>query len=177
MSEYFDQYLTVLAFGAFGAILVGALLGVASIIRPNDPTPAKLETYESGIDPVGGGWSQTHIRYYVFAFLFLIFDVEAVFIFPWALELENLGAFALWEMVVFIGILVMGLLYTITRTVFELELSVHIAKIGTYLDQVVDVFYVTDRGGAKILDERRIAEIQEQIHAALDAMVATPQKP
>ena len=91
MSEYFDQYLTVFAFGAFGAILIGALLGVASLIRPNDPTPAKLETYESGIDPVGGGWSQTHIRYYVFALLFLIFDVEAVFIFPWALELESLG--------------------------------------------------------------------------------------
>ena len=68
----------------------------------------------------------------------------------------------------------MGLLYTITRTMFELELSVHVAKIGTYLDQVVDVFYVTDRNGAKILDERRIGEIQEKLHAALEAMVATP---
>ena len=69
----------------------------------------------------------------------------------------------------------MGLLYTIARTMFELELSVHIAKIGTYLDQVVDVFYVTDLDGAKILDERRIGEIQRQIHLALDALVATPQ--
>ena len=121
LSEYFDQYLTVLAFGAFGAVLVGVLLGVASLIRPNDPTPAKLETYESGIDPVGGGWSQTHIRYYVFALLFLIFDVEAVFLFPWALELENLGAFALWEMMVFIGILLMGLLYAIRKGVLQWE--------------------------------------------------------
>ena len=121
MSEYFDQYLTVLAFGAFGAVLVGVLLGVASLIRPNDPTPAKLETYESGIDPVGGGWSQTHIRYYVFALLFLIFDVEAVFLFPCALELENLGAFALWEMMVFIGILLMGLLYAIRKGVLQWE--------------------------------------------------------
>jgi [protein-PII] uridylyltransferase len=69
----------------------------------------------------------------------------------------------------------MGLLYTITRTMFELELSVHVAKIGTYLDQVVDVFYVTDRDGGKILDERRIGEIQQQISAALDAFVATAQ--
>jgi [protein-PII] uridylyltransferase len=67
----------------------------------------------------------------------------------------------------------MGLLYTITRKIFELELSVHVAKIGTYLDQVVDVFYVTDRNGAKILDEHRIGEIQRQIGAALDELVAT----
>lgn len=69
----------------------------------------------------------------------------------------------------------MGLLYTIARTMFELGLSVHVAKIGTYLDQVVDVFYVTDRSGAKILDEQRIGEIQRQIHAALDAMAETAQ--
>lgn len=121
MSEYFDQYLTVLAFGAFGAVLVGLLLGVASLIRPSNPTPAKLETYESGIDPIGGGYSQTHIRYYVFALLFLIFDVEAVFIFPWALKLESLGAFALWEMFIFIAILLMGLLYAIRKGVLKWE--------------------------------------------------------
>jgi NADH-quinone oxidoreductase subunit A len=121
LSEYFDQYLTVLAFGVFGAVLVGLLLGVASLIRPSDPTPAKLETYESGIDPIGGGWSQTNIRYYVFALLFLIFDVEAVFIFPWALKLEELGGFALWEMFIFIGILLMGLLYAIRKGVLRWE--------------------------------------------------------
>jgi NADH-quinone oxidoreductase subunit A len=121
LSAYFEQWITVLAFGVFGAVLVGALLGVASLIRPNNPTPGKLETYESGIDPIGGGWSQTHIRYYVFALLFLIFDVEAVFIFPWALELENLGAFALWEMVIFIGILVMGLAYAVRKGVLRWE--------------------------------------------------------
>ncbi len=121
MSEYFDQYLTVLAFGAFGAVLVGLLLGVAALIRPSNPTPAKLESYESGIDPIGGGYSQTHIRYYVFALLFLIFDVEAVFIFPWALEIESLGAFGLWEMFIFIGILLMGLLYTVRKGVLKWE--------------------------------------------------------
>jgi len=121
LSEYFDQYLTVLAFGAFGAILVALLLGLASLIRPSNPTPAKLETYESGIDPIGGGYSQTHIRYYVFALLFLIFDVEAVFIFPWALQIETLGAFALWEMFIFIGILLMGLLYAVRKGVLKWE--------------------------------------------------------
>jgi NADH-quinone oxidoreductase subunit A len=114
LSEYFDQYLTVLAFGVFGAVLVGLLIGLASLIRPSNPTPAKLETYESGIDPIGGGYSQTHIRYYVFALLFLIFDVEAVFIFP-------LGAFGLWEMFIFIAILLMGLLYAIRKGVLKWE--------------------------------------------------------
>ncbi len=121
MSEYFDQYLTVLAFGAFGAVLVGGLLGLAALIRPSNPTPAKLETYESGIDPIGGGYSQTHIRYYVFALLFLIFDVEAVFLFPWALKIESLGAFALWEMFIFIAILLMGLVYAVRKGVLKWE--------------------------------------------------------
>jgi NADH-quinone oxidoreductase subunit A len=121
LSEYFDQYLTVLAFGAFGAVLVALLLGLASLIRPSNSTPAKLETYESGIDPIGGGYSQTHIRYYVFALLFLIFDVEAVFIFPWALKIESLGAFALWEMFIFIAILLMGLIYAVRKGVLKWE--------------------------------------------------------
>lgn len=68
----------------------------------------------------------------------------------------------------------MGLLYTIARTIFELELSIHVAKIGTYLDQVVDVFYVTDRGDLKILDEQRLGQIQQRIHETLDALEAAP---
>ena len=88
MQEYFGDYITVAAFAAVGALLVGAGLWMSSLIRPNNPNPVKSSTYECGIDPVGGGWSQTHIRYYVFALLFLIFDVEAVFIFPWAIQLN-----------------------------------------------------------------------------------------
>jgi NADH-quinone oxidoreductase subunit A len=71
----------------------------------------KSIAYESGVDPVGQGWSQSQIRYYVFALLFVMFDVEAVFIFPWAVRLEGLGAFALVEMVVFVVILALGLVY------------------------------------------------------------------
>ena len=64
-----------------------------------------LQTYECGVDPVGTGWSQTYVRYYIFGLLFVIFDVEAVFIFPWAINLEKLGYFGLIEMFVFIFIL------------------------------------------------------------------------
>ena len=126
MQEYFGDYVTVAAFAAVGALLVGAGLFVSSLIRPNKPNPIKSSTYECGIDPVGGGWSQSHIRYYVFALLFLIFDVEAVFIFPWAIKLNDfqaagLGGFILVEMVIFIVILVLGLLYAVRKGVLRWE--------------------------------------------------------
>jgi NADH-quinone oxidoreductase subunit A len=91
--------------------LVGALLGISRLLQPSRPSPQKVIAYESGVDPVGGGWSQSQIRYYVFALLFVMFDVEAVFIFPWAIRLESLGTFALVEMVVFVVILALGLVY------------------------------------------------------------------
>jgi [protein-PII] uridylyltransferase len=70
----------------------------------------------------------------------------------------------------------MGLLYTITRAMFQLGLSVHVAKIGTYLDQVVDVFYVTDGQGDKILDESRIAEIRQRVADAIEEFTDSEQK-
>lgn len=121
MSTYFESYLTVGAFAALGAVLVLVMLGVASVLRPTKPTTAKQMTYECGVDPVGDGWSQTYVRYYVFGLLFVIFDVEAVFIFPWAIILERLGLFGLIEMLVFIAILVLGLVYAIRKGVLRWE--------------------------------------------------------
>ena len=92
-------------------LMVGLMLGLGSLLRPKRPTPQKYISYESGVDPVGVGWSQSQIRYYVFALLFVMFDVEAVFIFPWAVRLEALAVFGLVEMMVFIVILVLGLVY------------------------------------------------------------------
>ncbi len=111
MSEFLRTYLTVGVFGALGVALVGALLGLGRLLRPSRPTPAKVASYESGVDPVGDGWSQSNIRYYVFALLFVLFDVEAVFIFPWATRLEVYGMFGLVEMAIFIFILLLGLFY------------------------------------------------------------------
>ncbi len=119
MSPYFESYLTVGAFAALGAVLVLVMLGVAAVLRPVKPTRAKQMTYECGVDPVGSGWSQTYVRYYVFGLLFVIFDVEAVFIFPWAIKLEALGVFGLVEMLVFIAILVLGLVYAVRKGVLR----------------------------------------------------------
>lgn len=115
MSLFLRDYLTVVWFGLAAIVLAGLLLGVAAAIRPSRPSAEKLLAYESGVDPVGMGWSQSQVRYYVFALLFVIFDVEAVFIFPWAAATERYGVFGLVTMLAFIVLLLDGLVYAWKR--------------------------------------------------------------
>ncbi|CAM8643864.1 NuoA NADH,ubiquinone oxidoreductase subunit 3 (chain A) [Acidimicrobiia bacterium] len=122
MSEYSDfvrQYLTVAIFAGVGVGLGAGLLGIGKIFRPVRPQEQKYLVYESGVDAVGSGWSQSQIRYYVYALLFVMFDVEAVFIFPWATQLESYGVFGLVEMLIFVGILALGLLYAWRKKVLQ----------------------------------------------------------
>ena len=119
MSDFLRSYLTVAILGGASLVLVSVMLGAGSLIRPRRPQPQKYIAYESGVDPVGTGWSQSQIRYYVFALLFVLFDVEAVFIFPWAVQLETLGVFGLVEMIVFIVILALGLVYAWRKQVLR----------------------------------------------------------
>jgi NADH-quinone oxidoreductase subunit A len=111
MSEFLRGYLTVAIFAGVAVALVASVMGLGSLLRPHRPQPQKYIAYESGVDPVGLGWSQSQIRYYVFALLFVMFDVEAVFVFPWAVRLEVFDVFGLVEMAIFIFILALGLLY------------------------------------------------------------------
>jgi NADH-quinone oxidoreductase subunit A len=111
VGTYYESYGVVLAVLVAGVGLVVVAFGAARLIAPRRPLPAKLSTYECGIDPVGEGWSQSQVRYYVYGFLFVIFDVESVFLFPWAGIFEDLGYQAVVEMAIFIGILAVGLLY------------------------------------------------------------------
>ena len=116
---YFGQYVTIGIFAVIGVVLVFGTLALARLVRPNVPTPEKITTYESGIDPIGQGWAQANVRYYIFALLFVIFDVEAVFLFPWAIVFEDLGTQAFVEMVIFIGILALALLYAVKKKVLD----------------------------------------------------------
>jgi NADH-quinone oxidoreductase subunit A len=110
VSSYYHAYLAVAVFVCAAMLMVGAMLGVGRMIRPRRPQPDKYLTYEAGSDPVGG-WGQSNVRYYVYALLFVMFDVEAVFVFPWAVQLEALGWYGLVEMVIFVVVLALGLLY------------------------------------------------------------------
>jgi NADH-quinone oxidoreductase subunit A len=125
-NQYFGDYMTVAVFLIAGVVLVWAAVVVAHILAPRRPSLLKSTPYESGIEPVGGGWNQSHIRYYVFALLFLVFDVEAVFIFPWAVSIGHFkaidyGGLVFFEMVAFVAILILGLVYAIRKGVLRWE--------------------------------------------------------
>jgi NADH-quinone oxidoreductase subunit A len=110
VTEFYRQYLAVAVFVLAAFLMVGAMLGVARLLRPTVPQDDKYITYESGSDPLPL-FGQANVRYYIYALLFVIFDVEAVFIFPWAVEAEGLGWFGLWEITVFVAVLLLGLAY------------------------------------------------------------------
>jgi len=111
MGAFLDDYAVVGAIFVAAMVLASAMLGVNAFMRPKVPAREKGITYESGVDPVGEGWAQSTIRYYVYAFLYVIFAVDAVFLFPWAVVLERLGPAAAVEMGIFIAIVVVGLVY------------------------------------------------------------------
>jgi NADH-quinone oxidoreductase subunit A len=111
VDAYFRSYGTLVALAVAGAGLVAVAILLARVVAPRRLLPEKLTTYECGIDPVGEGWSQSQIRYYIYAFLFVIFDVESVFLFPWAVVFERLGMYAVVSMTIFIAVLGLGLLY------------------------------------------------------------------
>jgi NADH-quinone oxidoreductase subunit A len=108
---YYTDYLPLVAILAIGVLLVVSMLTSNRLLRPTYDTPEKLLTYECGVDPVGEGWAQSHVRYYVYAYLYVVFAVDAVFLFPWATVFAGLGWVSVGEMGVFIGFIAVGLLY------------------------------------------------------------------
>ena len=107
-----DQYVDVLVFfvAGFSFPLLNVL--VSKLLRRDLPYPDKRTTYESGMPPYGDARVKFHVSYYLFALLFVIFDVETVFLYPWAVVFRDIDrVFAFWEMFVFIAILVVGLVY------------------------------------------------------------------
>ena len=117
--DYYGSYGVVLAVAIAGGLLVAVAFTAGRLIAPRRPSYGKFTTYECGIDPVGEGWSQSQVRYYVYGFLFVIFDVESVFLFPWAKVFESLGYQAVVSMAIFVGILAVGLLYAWRKGVLE----------------------------------------------------------
>ncbi len=108
---YLASYLPLLTVLVAGLLLVGTILAANRLLRPTAPSRQKSLTYECGVDPVGSDWAQVHIRFYVFAYLYVVFAVDAVFLFPWATVFDAFGAASIGEMAAFIAIVVVGLGY------------------------------------------------------------------
>ncbi|GAA3143508.1 NADH-quinone oxidoreductase subunit A [Planomonospora alba] len=113
MEEYFGSYAVVLVLLALGAAIFAGALAANRALRPDRPTAEKLATYECGVDPVGEGWAQSQVRYYVFTYLYVVFAVDAVFLFPWAtvFAAPGFGPATLVEMFVFLGFIALGIVY------------------------------------------------------------------
>ena len=119
VGDTMNPWIFVGLFFIVGLIIpVGAIV-VAAILNPKKPNPIKKTTYECGIETVGESWIQFKAQYYIFALVFLIFDVETVFLFPWAVKIGQLGMFAVIEGIIFILILVAGLAYTWRKGMLE----------------------------------------------------------
>ncbi len=114
-----SEYLSVLIFIIAGTGIVLFTFFLASLIRPHNPYPAKTVNYECAEEPIGTSWIKFNNRFYIFALIFVIFDVEVVFLFPWAVAFGQLGLFALVEMVIFILILFFGLFYAWRKGVLK----------------------------------------------------------
>jgi NADH:ubiquinone oxidoreductase subunit 3 (subunit A) len=114
-----NEWLYIGIFIVIGIVVPVVPLVIAALISPKKPNKIKQDTYECGIETVGDSWVQFKAQYYIFALVFLVFDVETVFLFPWALSLNQLPMFVVLEGILFIGILVAGLVYTWRKGMLE----------------------------------------------------------
>jgi NADH-quinone oxidoreductase subunit A len=115
MSEYIPVLLALVVALGFSA---GTIL-LSTFIVPRSHSPAKDAVYECGVDPVGNARGRFSVKFYLVAVLFILFDIEAVFLYPWAVAFRQLGLFALVEMLLFIGILLVGYLYLLQKRALE----------------------------------------------------------
>jgi NADH-quinone oxidoreductase subunit A len=116
-----EHYLPVAVFLLLGTAMGLGMLIAGWFIRPRNPYPEKLLTYESGITPFSDAHQKFSIRYYIIAMLFLIFDIEAVFLYPWAVAFNHIGLYGLIEMVIFVIILLVGYFYAWKKGALEWE--------------------------------------------------------
>jgi NADH-quinone oxidoreductase subunit A len=115
------EYLPVLVMVVTATGLAVVLLGLSVLIGPRKPSPRKLQPYESGIQPLDTVRRRFPVRFHLIAMLFIVFDIEAIFLYPWAVNFKRLALFGLIEMVIFIAILLVGYVYIWRKGAFEWE--------------------------------------------------------
>ena len=113
------NYVPVFIFVALIVVAIPATLLLAKLVRPSNPTKTKQMAYECGVDPIGDARGRYTIRFYIIAILFVVFDVETIFLFPWAIQYKALGLFGLVEMLVFLAILIAGYVWVWKKGALE----------------------------------------------------------
>jgi NADH-quinone oxidoreductase subunit A len=106
-----ENYFPILLFIVVGLAIGGVLLGLGKLVAPNRPDPEKLSPYECGFEAFDDARRRFDVRFYLVSLLFIIFDLEVAFLFPWAISLGDVGVFGFWSMVVFLGVLTVGFIY------------------------------------------------------------------
>ena len=117
--NYFANYLPLLIHFLVAMALAGAIVTLSYFIGYRRPTPAKMSPYECGMTPVGDARERFSVKFYLVAMLFILFDVEAVFLYPWAVILRDLKMFGFWEMLVYIAVILVGFFYVWKKGVLD----------------------------------------------------------
>ena len=121
MDKQLLEYLPILIFIAIAGVIASALILVPAILAPSKPDPEKLSSYECGFNAFGDARMKFDVRFYLVSILFIIFDLEVAFLFPWAITLGTTGAFAFWSMMAFLGVLTIGFIYEWKKGALEWE--------------------------------------------------------
>jgi NADH-quinone oxidoreductase subunit A len=121
MDKLLLEYLPILIFIGIAGVLGSALVLVPFIVAPSKPDPEKLSAYECGFNAFGDARMKFDVRFYLVSILFIIFDLEVAFLFPWAITLGTTGVFAFWSMVTFLGVLTVGFVYEWKKGALEWE--------------------------------------------------------
>jgi NADH-quinone oxidoreductase subunit A len=117
--NYFARYLPLLIHVVLAGAIASAIVILSWLIGERKPTRAKMSAYECGMTPVGDSRQRFSVKFYLVAMLFILFDIEAIFLYPWAVILKKLGHFGLWEMLVYIGIFLVGFFYVWKKGVLD----------------------------------------------------------
>lgn len=121
LPDYLVDYFPILVFMVIAIVVAAAALVLSQIVAPSRPDPEKISGYECGFEAFSDTRGKFDVRFYLVAILFIIFDLEIAFLFPWAISLAEIGTFGFWSMIVFLGILTVGFIYEWKKGALEWE--------------------------------------------------------
>ena len=122
-ANYFARYLPLLMHLGIAVGLASVIVTLSQLVGQHKPNPAKMSPYECGVLPIGDAQGRFSVKFYLVAMLFILFDIEAVFLYPWAVILRELKMFGFWEMMVYIAIVLVGLFYVWKKGVLDWGLT------------------------------------------------------